>query len=246
MPVDQLRTDASPASKNKILGATYNRLAAMANAPVNGYPILPGTTGPGMSGINVGGGMTFMPAQMTAVGVAIITSQEDTCPEDTEEQDLKWAPCRSSKKYLAKWRRWDATAGNWVTTDEDEYAVDLAMWWPDEDESMTTGPIFLLGDVFSGWLDPMRGMIVPLTFPTVIPVILTAQLEAGATAAAAVLKRTSGGVWQKVTGITIAVTDLSNEADGPWEIGVKGLAVWHGREWIFVPLSCEPDDTGIV
>lgn len=251
MPSDQLRTDVAPASRSRLLGSTWNRLAGMVNAPINGYPVLPGTTGPGMAGINVGGGMTMMPSQMTEVGCAIVTSAEDTCPEDTTEDDGFYAPCRSSKKYLAKFRRWSSGSGIWVTANEDEYPVDLAMWWPDETTALTSGPILLVDDIFPVWLDPMRGMLVPLWFPTVRPVILTTALSVGATATAAVIKKKAGAVaapwWESVTGVTLTVYDLSlNTADPEWDIGTKGLAIWMTNLWLFVPLGCEPDDTGIV
>ena len=234
MPVDQLRTDAAPASKNKILGSTYNRLAALANTPVNGYPILPGTTGAGMAGINAGGGMTMMPAQMTEVGVAIVTSDDDTCPEDTEEQDEKWAPCRSSKKYLAKWRRWNTTTGRWVTTDEDEYAVDLAMFWPDEAGAIATGPILLVDDIFPAWLDPMRGMLVPLWVPTEWFGKTDEDIDALGTGTVSVWKRDANGTLvdtgRDIPGVFSPAIDI--------EAGTYVAIAWVSNTMWCTPMQC--------
>jgi hypothetical protein len=252
MPVEQLPTNIAPASRNKIAGSTWNRLAGAVNTPLNGYPILPGTSGPGMAGINVGGGMCGMPAQMTMVGMVIVTSIEDTCPEDTTEQDGFWAPCRASRKFLGKFRRWNTTDGTWVTTDEDEYAIDMGMFWPDETDELTSGPILLVDDIIPVWLDAMRGMLVPLSFPQVRRVILNAALGIGAAAEASPLKsKTTSPWWQKVRDeanelLVIDVWDLTlNNSDTEWEIGTKGFAVWEGNRYTFIPISCEPDDTGI-
>jgi hypothetical protein len=114
--------------------------------------------------------------------------------------------------------------------------------------ALTSGPILLVDDIISAWLDPLRGMLVALSFPRVRRVILNASLGPSAEAEAAVLKRkTSSPWWEKVTGVTLKVIDLSlNSADDPWETGTKGLAMWDEKTWLFIPLSCEPDDTGIV
>lgn len=194
MPVEHFRTDFPAGVRHRLLGSTLNRMNGAINTPLNGYPVLAGTTGPGMAGINVGGGMAMMPAQMTHVGVAIVTDDADTCPDESTEFDGKWGPCRSNKKYLAKWRKWSHTTGTWVTTDEEEYAVDLGVYWGNESEAMTTGPILLVDDIFPAWLDPMRGMLVPLWVPTEWFGKADDDIAAGGTGTVSVWKRTVAGV----------------------------------------------------
>lgn len=236
MPTEDFRT-SFPDLPHRMSGRTLNKQNRLLNALAGGVPL-------GMNGINTTGIASAAP-WLGRSGPMIVTDAGDDCAEDTDEADSLGFPCRSSKKYRGKFRNYKSGAtGEWLETDEDEKQIDMSPWWP---SGVTSGPILLVDDIIFVSHNSLRGCYVPLDFPRSRPVILNAALSAGAAAEAAVLEeKTTSPWWQKVTGVTLQVWDLSlNSGDPAWQARTKGIAVWNGKRWIFVPISCTPDDTGI-
>lgn len=76
-------------------------------------------------------------------------------------------------------------------------------------------------------------------------VILNGELAEGGTATAEILiYDPEADEWQRA-GETISVRSVGLNTGQTYDADMKGMAVWYRTTWVFIPLSCEVDDTGI-
>lgn len=101
------------------------------------------------------------------IGIAVITSIDDTCADATTEKELANDPCRSKFLYTCRLRYYDFEEGKWREYDEER---PLDVGWArglsaEFNVDMPIIPPFKVGDLVVVGYDEQRGQLVPIFKP---------------------------------------------------------------------------------